>query len=458
MNKRFSWVMITTILVATAPRASHAGSIDYLSNQSADFIRLLARNAATDAVDIVSYNPAGTAFLAEGLYVSLSSQTALKNYEITYDGQTYSATNPTPVLPSLFAAYRKWDFAAFASFTVPAGGGSLSYDDGVPYLIPLRALVDMPAGKGTEFARGKFSGSSMFLAPTVGGSYKFFDMVSVAAAARLVAASKSYEGEATYGDVTATLNAKKKALGVGGIFGVHVRPIKQLDIGLRYETETALEFEASTKSANLAAMDNTPLESYGDGAKEQRNLPGLLGAGIAYHILPSLSAMVAFNYYFIKAADASDDKYTNLASGEKVYEYAKSYNDEYDNGMEIAAAVEYEVMKGLQVSLGYTRAIAGGNAKTYNDFEYVLDSNTVGGGARYTFLDDRLSLTLGIAVAMYDEAKNDSLLSTKQIGALLAQTSTPGTIPFDGVRYEALPETFNKTVVLLALGAQYRFF
>ena len=39
---------------------------------------------------------------------------------------------------------------------------------------------------------------------------------------------------------------------------------------LRYETETALEFESKTTSSNLAAMANTPLESYGDGAKEQR--------------------------------------------------------------------------------------------------------------------------------------------------------------------------------------------
>ncbi|HNX59839.1 MAG TPA: hypothetical protein PKK43_12120, partial [Spirochaetota bacterium] len=57
-----------------------AGSIDYLSNQSADYIRTFSRNASTDS-DAVLYNPAGTAFMSNGTHLYFSNQTILKKYE-----------------------------------------------------------------------------------------------------------------------------------------------------------------------------------------------------------------------------------------------------------------------------------------------------------------------------------------------------------------------------------------
>ena len=60
----------------------YAGSIDYLSNQSAEYIRTFSRNASTDA-DAVYYNPAGTALMGEGLFIDISNQIVLKYYNQT---------------------------------------------------------------------------------------------------------------------------------------------------------------------------------------------------------------------------------------------------------------------------------------------------------------------------------------------------------------------------------------
>ena len=57
-----------------------AGSVDYLSNQSADYLRTFSRNASLDA-DAAVYNPAGTAFLQPGLTLALSNQSIWKLYE-----------------------------------------------------------------------------------------------------------------------------------------------------------------------------------------------------------------------------------------------------------------------------------------------------------------------------------------------------------------------------------------
>lgn len=45
--------------------AVYAGAIDNKTNWSAEYIRTLNRNAATDYADIAAYNPAGTVKLDE---------------------------------------------------------------------------------------------------------------------------------------------------------------------------------------------------------------------------------------------------------------------------------------------------------------------------------------------------------------------------------------------------------
>ena len=58
-----------------------AGSVDYLSNQSAANIRNYASNAKTDEADAVNYNPAGTAFMEDGMYIQANNQTIFKEYK-----------------------------------------------------------------------------------------------------------------------------------------------------------------------------------------------------------------------------------------------------------------------------------------------------------------------------------------------------------------------------------------
>jgi long-chain fatty acid transport protein len=445
------------VAAASSPPDALAGSIDALSNQSAAYIRTFSRNSATDEADIVSYNPAGTAWLGDGLFLNLNNQTILKKYEIAHRGETFSADTPSLAVPSLYAVYKRNDLAAFFSFTVPAGGGSLDYKKGVPFLEPLGLKVVAPDGvepfKASVHPQdGYFKGSSMFLAPALGAAYRFFDMVSVSAGLRLVYASKAYEGAATFqaapdkdaaGNVTkeyaavrASLDSTKTAVGLGGIFGVHVRPLRGLDVALRYEMETPLELEADSKLANLATADS-PLESFLDGAKEKRNLPAVLGAGISYELLADLRLSASLNYYFIKQADGDDDI-------EGVTGYARSYDDDYENGFDLAGAVEYQLFDNLLLSLGYNRSAIGGNEDTHSDFEFSLDSHSICMGARWTVIP-HLDLNFGFARTMYDEATNPSLHPFLE--SLEAAFNT-----------DIGPETFNKGVYALALGIQYRFF
>jgi hypothetical protein len=53
-------------------------NIDNLSNMSAEWIRTGNRNAATDAADIVVYNPGGITELPDGFQVNIGNQTMIR--------------------------------------------------------------------------------------------------------------------------------------------------------------------------------------------------------------------------------------------------------------------------------------------------------------------------------------------------------------------------------------------
>ena len=474
MKKQAHLCLVACLAVSVVATESRAGSIDYLTNQSADFIRTLGRNAATDAVDIVSHNPAGTTFLFhDGLYLSLSGQTVLKAFSITYRDKVYEANNPTPFLPSFHAAFKFRNLAIFAAFTVPAGGGDLTYEDGVPYLIPL--VTQVKDKNGNKPMKGHFEGSSMYLAGTFGAAYKLFNMVSISAAMRVISAKKAYLGWAYYesDDKLALLDATKTAAGVGGIFGIHVRPFKYLDIGIRFETETKLPFETESETTNLHLNPlpqvknkdtgkledaKSPLASFDNGAVENRNLPAMLALGLAVHPFKALTINANLNYYFNKHADDYDD-YTAEGPAKA---YVIGYDDDYEDAVELSFSVEYKILENLVASVGYSHAFSGtksfdpeikdskGNPDseqpvTLSDFEYTLDSNAFGLGARYGFLGNRLKITAAFCAVFYQEAQN--------------QTVHPLAHMLEGKIKEGItPEYFNKKSFVFALGAEYRLF
>ena len=66
-----------TLCAAFVAFASHAGGLLANTNQNATFLRNPARDAAI-AIDGVYSNPAGTAFLPQGIHLSISWQAAFQ--------------------------------------------------------------------------------------------------------------------------------------------------------------------------------------------------------------------------------------------------------------------------------------------------------------------------------------------------------------------------------------------
>ena len=137
------YAVFTSVMLAATTTAM-AGGILTNTNQSVDFLRNPARDAAI-GLDGVYSNPAGVAFLPEGFHLGINWQYAHQTRTITSNnpvfalgrknnGQTqkiFEGVADAPVIPSIQAAYNKRNWSIQFNFSVPGGGGKCEFADGL---------------------------------------------------------------------------------------------------------------------------------------------------------------------------------------------------------------------------------------------------------------------------------------------------------------------------------------
>lgn len=219
--------LIATILVASAFTSAFAGGMLTNTNQSIDFLRNPAREAAI-GIDGVYSNPAGVAFLNEGLHMAFYWQAAWQTRTIDTTNPTFAmgvrnggATTKTyegeakaPFVPSVMAAYNmgKWSFQA--GFAVTGGGGKCEFSDGLgsfegavgsvaaqlagtssalnAQFSPLG--VSIPAVTGYD-CNGYMQGKQYYFGFTLGSAYKINEHLSVYGGLRMLYGVASYKAK-----------------------------------------------------------------------------------------------------------------------------------------------------------------------------------------------------------------------------------------------------------------------
>ena len=186
-----------------------AGGLLTNTNQSAQFIRMLSRNAST-STDAVYFNPAGLMQMDNGFYISVQSQTLFQTKTIVsayplLNASTYEGKINVPVFPTAFAIYKMDKLAFSLGFGPNSGGGSAEFGTGIPYfekgiskLVPglagLKALGQSITNYKTNIS---FKGESIFWGVQAGVSYKINDIFSVYGGLRYLPATNSYTGSIT---------------------------------------------------------------------------------------------------------------------------------------------------------------------------------------------------------------------------------------------------------------------
>ena len=399
--------MLGLVFCATSPLI--AGGIDNKHNLSTEYIRTLNRNAATDSADAVVYNPAGVVKMQDGLYVNLSGQYALKNYSNTVAGTEYDTDNPD-LVPSLFGLYRKDRWAVYAAFTIPCGGGTVDYEKGDATTWGLGQQVIASSGGLFSFIQDQsLEAKSYYYGFTVGGAYAFNNMISLSLGVRYINAQREFEGSATLSGLATrkfSVSYEETGNGWGGIVGINISPTKDFNIGLRYETKTSLELKTEEKTDDISMIT--------DGATRKRDLPALLGIGVAYTITPNLKAEANLTCYLNKNADWDDNPITGADETKR------------NNGYDVGIALEYAFTQKVKGSLGYMYTYVGIDPDDMSIENPELDANSIAAGIAYEPVP-KLSLNFGVLRTFYE-----------------GETTSGGI-------------EFNKKVSIIAFGIQYKW-
>lgn len=205
-------------------------------NQSIEFLQSENRNASTTA-DAAFHNPAGLAFLpGDGFHFGAGTQVVLQDRSLEEDSPLMRAYGPGTYdgeirvwsFPTVHAVYRKEDLALYFHGGPLAGGGSGTYEQGLPMFDNLilgymnqvaqgtKAVVeagydqqlagfgitgvDATGGSAAGFLYERslsFEGDEKTLGATLGAAYRIHPMVSVAAAYRFAHATSAYRGKAS---------------------------------------------------------------------------------------------------------------------------------------------------------------------------------------------------------------------------------------------------------------------
>lgn len=181
----------------------NAGGIVTNTNQSASWVRMMVREAST-SIDAVYFNPAGLTKLPDGFHLSLNNQyitqsrTVVSNYTYLNDGK-YEGEATAPLFPGIYAAYKTGGLVFSAGFNVIGGGGSATYDRGLPsFELPPSDLVPglQAAGQPVTAYSMKtfFEGKSFYLGFQAGVSIELSEQFSFYVGGRYVTANNTYNG------------------------------------------------------------------------------------------------------------------------------------------------------------------------------------------------------------------------------------------------------------------------
>ena len=450
------------MLIVSIP--TFAGGLLTNTNQHAAFLRMLSRGA-TFEIDGALSNPAGLAFLPnDGFHMGLSIQSAFQTRNIDASFMTYSGldlSNPAapvptvsdqpyskyykgkaaaPVIPSVFAAYKKGDWTISGFFGITGGGGKASFDDGLPMFesLAMAGIFQSSVEKYKETQgqspivtpnmfdiNSAMDGKQYIYSLQLGLSYKVNDWLSVFAGGRMNYFTGGYEGyldaklKENYGGknlMNLALDCDQTGWGLTPVIGVDAK-FGKFNIGAKYEFKTNLNIENNTKKNT---DENGALAAFKHGVNTPNDIPSMLSVAAAYEILPVLRASVEYHFY--------DDKKAGMADGKQ--KYLTKGTNEYLMG------IEWDVIKRLTLSCGGQITDYGLSDNFQSDTSFSCDSYTLGVGAKVV-LSERANLNVGYMWTTYEDY-------TKKISNYNG-TGLPGT------------NVYSRTNKVFGVSLDYRF-
>ena len=204
-------VLLASVMLTAATTTATAGGILTNTNQSIDFLRNPARDAAI-GLDGVYSNPAGVALMPEGFYLGINWQYAHQTCTIEStnpvfalgkknDGlgtKTFEGIADAPFLPSIQAAYNKGNWSVQFNFSVPGGGGACEFADGLGSFESVVGSIAnqlKPLGATGYDMDGYMQGRQYYFGFQLGTAYKITKDFSVYGGLRVLYGTATYKAK-----------------------------------------------------------------------------------------------------------------------------------------------------------------------------------------------------------------------------------------------------------------------
>ena len=454
-RKQMLGFALASFALSVCVPAANAGGLMTNTNYHIAFDRMFARGATTE-IDAAYSNPAGLAWGHEGFQLSLNFQKPWQNRDIETDVPAYLAypalgyggynlhhkyngKASAPIVPALFASYRKDRWALSTMIGIVGSGGFVKYEEGIPMFNAMTMGKIFQQSAAAKMANpdsplltpemygidSEVKGKQYIYGGQLNFTYKIADCLAAAVGFR----ANYYDGY-NRGHVTATtvqqlgnqqlmqlnLDVTQRAWGFAPLLSIdyHKGP---LTIAARYEFRTKLNTQNDTEAldvtmmgqktdisamarqmgnaATLAALaDNMgsdmagKIKNYMPDEHVRYDMPSLLVAAVGYEFTPKLRAALEYHFFDDKSAKMADDRQKELKHGTH----------------EILAGLEYDISQRITASLGGQRTDYGLTDSYQQNTSFACDSYSIGCGAAIK-LTEKMRLNVSYFCSLYSDYK-----------------------------------------------------
>ena len=461
-------ILTMTMLALGVFSTSYAGGLMTNTNYHIAFDRMMARGATFD-IDAAYSNPAGLAWGHDGFQLSLNFQKPWQNRDIEvsvpgYLGsnfdQKYNGKASAPIVPALFAAYKKDDIALSAMIGIVGSGGFVKYEEGIPmFEVPLRAMLAqsglMPGNYNYD---SEMKGKQYIYGGQLNLTYKVNENFSVAAGMRANYYDGYNRGYVNANMVVGMATSNPPQLITADLIDLQLDCIQRgwgfapivsanyhngpLTVAARYEFRTKISTENDTRTLSGRIRNTDPttaavmpyiegeyaLQAFGDkvaayldGATTRYDMPSLFVAAVGYEFTPKLRGTLEYHFFDDKHAKMAGDRQKELKNGTH----------------EIVAGVEYDINDKFTVSCGGQRTDYGLADGYQQNTSFACDSYSFGLGGAWN-INEKIRLNAGYFMSIYSDY-------TTEPKANIYSTPYTGT------------ETYSRTNYVVGLGVDYKF-
>ncbi len=386
-----------------------AGGLLTNTNQSIAFLRSLARNGAI-GIDGVYSNPAGVAFLPNGLHISFNVQnvyqTRIINSGLTIPApqgspyhqpfklnggdkngiKEFKGEASAPIIPSFQIAknYDKWGFQM--GFGIVGGGGKATFNGGLPSferqiaMLP-GMLASLPKELvGDDFKKGEpgynvssyMHGQQYDFGLQLGATYKINEKLAVYGGARFNYIYNKYEGNI----VNISANNDGKMVNLYDYFGTKANAMTQLANQSKQMAEQAADPATKAKYEAAAKQYETAAGKL-NAAKEQVADKYLDCTQYGWGITPIIGIDYKTGRWNLAARYEFTTKFNieNKTKRDDTGQFQNGVNTPNDLPGLLSLGAQYEVLDNLRLLAGY-HYYFDKDARMANNKQRLLSSNT----------------------------------------------------------------------------------